>query len=43
MQSILDIMISMSSSGGEDSQLDLSLGMEFKTPANLLGFETENL
>ena len=38
-------MILMSSSGGEDSQLDLGLGMEFKTPANSLGFDLriENL
>ena len=45
MQSILDTMIMMSSSGGEDSQLDLGLGMEFETPANSLGFELgiENL
>ena len=39
MQSILDTMIMMSSSGGEDSQLDMGLGMEFETPANSLGFE----
>ena len=39
MQSILDTMILMSSSGGEDSQLDMGLGMEFETPANSLGFE----
>jgi hypothetical protein len=45
MQSILDTMIMMSSSGGEDSQLDMGLGMEFETPANSLGFELgiENL
>ena len=45
MQSILDTMILMSSSGGEDSQLDLGLGMEFETPANSLGFDLgiENL
>ena len=45
MQSILDTMIMMSSSGGEDSQLDLGLGMEFETPASSLGFELgiENL
>jgi len=29
MQSILDTMIMMSSFGGEDSQLDMGLGMEF--------------
>ena len=39
MQSILDTMIMMSSSGGENSQLDMGLGMEFETPANSLGFE----
>jgi hypothetical protein len=39
MQSILDTMMMMSSSGGEDSQLDMDLGMEFVTPANSLGFE----
>ena len=45
MQSILDTMIMMSSSGGEDSQSDLGLGIEFETPANSLGFELgiENL
>ena len=45
MQSILDTMILMSSSGGEDSQLDLGLGMEFEIPANSLGFDLgiENL
>jgi hypothetical protein len=45
MQSILDTMIMMSSSGGEDSQLDMGLGMEFETPPNSLGFELgiENL
>jgi hypothetical protein len=45
MQSILDTMITMSSSGGEDSQLDMGLGMEFVTPAHSLGFELgiENL
>jgi len=45
MQSILDTMILMSSSGGEDSQLDLGLGMEFETASNSLGFELgiENL
>ena len=45
MQSILDTMIMLSSSGGEDSQLDMGLGMEFETPANSLGFELgiENL
>jgi len=45
MQSILDTMILMSSSGGEDSQLDLGLGMEFETSANSLGFDLgiENL
>ena len=36
MQSILGTMIMMSSSGGEDSQLDMGLGMEFETPANSL-------
>lgn len=39
MQSILDTMMIMSSSGGEDSQSDMGLGMEFVTPANSLGFE----
>ena len=45
MQSILDTMVIMSSSGGEDSQLEMGLGMEFVTPANSLGFELgiENL
>jgi hypothetical protein len=45
MQSILDTMMTMSSSGGEDSQLDIGLGMEFVTPENTLGFELgiENL
>ena len=45
MQSILDTMVTMSSSGGEDSQLDMGLGMEFVTPAHSLGFELgiENL
>ena len=39
MQSILDTMVIMSSSGGEDSQLDVGLGLEFVTPAHSLGFE----
>ena len=39
MQSILDTMMNMSSSGGEDSQLDMGLGMEFVTPEHTLGFE----
>ena len=40
MQNILDTMIMMSSfAGGEDSQLDMGLGMEFETSANSLGFE----
>jgi hypothetical protein len=39
MQSILDTMMTMSSSGGEDSQLDMGLGMEFVTPEHTLGFE----
>ena len=46
MQSILDTMIMMTSSSvGEDSQLDMGLGIEFGSPANSLGFElgTENL
>jgi len=45
MQSILDTMMTMSSSGGEDSQIDLGLGIEFVTPENTLGFELgiENL
>jgi hypothetical protein len=45
MQSILDTMIMMSSPGGEDSQLDMGLGIDFETPANSLGFDLgiENL
>jgi hypothetical protein len=45
MQSILDTMIMMSSPGGEDSQLDMGLGIDFETPANSLVFDLgiENL
>lgn len=45
MQNILDTMMTISSSGGEDSPLDMGLGMEFATPQNTLGFELgiENL
>ena len=45
MQSILDTMIMMSSPGGEDSQLDMGLAIDFETPANSLGFDLgiENL
>ena len=39
MQSMLYTMIMMSSSGGDDSQLDMGLSIEFETPANSLGFE----
>ena len=39
MQSILDTMMTMSSSGGEDSQLDMGLGMEIVTPENTLEFD----
>ena len=34
IQSILDTMIMMSSPGGEDSQLDMGLDIDFETPAN---------
>ena len=37
MQSILDTMIMMSSPGGEDSQLDMGLGIDFETPRQLVG------
>ena len=37
MQSILDTMMTVSSSGGEDSQFDIGLGLEFVIPENTLG------